>query len=579
MDWDEKQRRFLFRIADLCRCSVATHTLPLVAAECAYAFSRWLGGTQPGEFVDFVNRLSCSVALKARLIEDLAPVWKDVLPLAKDFTQNELERLIREFAQTSTVDRISTPATLIPLAVRLLSAEPGGLMLDLACGTGSVLSQSLHEDSELRAHGVDINSDRAIFSEMACAASVPRGEAICANAFDFLENRHAIYDKVYCHPPIGMRDNRFEQLVRLQKCLPEGFPEVGPGCPSELLFTLAAVAAMKDIGRAVVLLPSGVLSSRASAALAVRRHLLESGYLDCIVSLPPRIAEPTSIEYALLVLTARPGRRHVVMVDASRLGTKTRRFTMFSPEDVGLISDAVYGFGVGGAWCDENRVEISADEIRVSEYDLAPRRYFNSSALPSLENPTPFKDVLLSVERGANVGSRELDDLVAAEDGTCFYLSPGNIVGGRIAHELTGMKELPKGAVVCRDGDLILLRTGAPGKVAIFEDVFGKPVVPSANLFVCRIDPSKANAWYLKAFIESADGERTRDMISVGTAIKSISRKALEEALIPCPSLEKQDRIAEAYRAKLAEISDVEARLRALRGELGSIYDMFKEGC
>jgi len=579
MDWDEKQRRLLFRIADLCRGPVAVRTLPFVAAECVYALGRWADGTEPGGFVEFVNRLPCSVDLKARLIGDLASVWKEILPLAADFTQEEFGRLVREFAQTATVDRISTPATLIPLAVRLLSAEPGGLMLDLACGTGSVLSQALVEDSGLRAHGVDVNPDRIVFSEMACSGSAPRGEVVCASAFDFLEKRLGVYDKVYCHPPVGMRDNRFELLDGFRKCRPDGFPEIGPGCPSELLFTVAAVAAMKETGRAVVLVPSGVLSSRTSAALAVRRHLLESGYLDCVVSLPPRIVEPTGIDHALLVLTARPGRRQVVMIDATRLGTRTRRFTTLSSEEVAILVDAVYGFGVGGDWCNANRMEISADEIRVSEYDLAPRRYFKFTAEPRLVNPTPFKDVLRGIERGANVGSRDLDDLVASEDGVCYYLSPGNILGGRISSDLTGMKDLPKGAVVCQEGDLLLLRTGSPNKVAVFEDVFGRPVVPSANLFVCHIDPSKANPWYLKAFFESADGERTLSMISVGAAIKSISRKALEEVDIPCPPLEEQDRVAEAYRAKLAEIAGAEARLKALRGELGSIYDDFKEGC
>ena len=158
-------------------------------------------------------------------------------------------------------------------------------------------------------------------------------------------------------------------------------------------------------------------------------------------------------------------------------------------------------------------------------------------------------------------------------DGTCYYLSPGNIVNGEISDDLTGMKEIPKGAPVLEDGDLVLLRTGAPNKVAVFEGRFDKPVIASSNLFICRLDKDKVNPWFLKSFFESADGERILNAVAVGTAIRSISRKALEELPVPCPPLERQQELASVYRAKLKEIGELEKKLRLLRRELGQVYE------
>ena len=139
--------------------------------------------------------------------------------------------------------------------------------------------------------------------------------------------------------------------------------------------------------------------------------------------------------------------------------------------------------------------------------------------------------------------------------------------------DITGMKEIPKGAPILEDGDLVLLRTGAPNKVAVFEGRFDKPVIASSNLFICRLDKGKVDPWFLKSFFESADGERILNAVAVGTAIRSISRKALEELPVPCPSLERQQKLASAYRAKLKEIGELEKKLRTLRRELGKVYE------
>ena len=136
----------------------------------------------------------------------------------------------------------------------------------------------------------------------------PRCGAYCMSAFDFMVDHMWKYDKVFCYPPIGMRIDRALRWEEFQSMLPGAFPRVGVGCRSELIFALTTVAAMKEDGRAVVLLPEGALFNQMSGAVAAREYLLNSGYLDCVISLPERMLERTQIGVSLLVLSRQESR-------------------------------------------------------------------------------------------------------------------------------------------------------------------------------------------------------------------------------------------------------------------------------
>ena len=565
------------RIANFLRGSVDADSITYVSAEMAYLMLQ-LGDRQvndESEFYNLVNAINCSLELKQSLCEDAKTLgfWKTLRAYQGMFSRDDCHGVIAECANHSEVNNFSVPSSLVPLIVKVLSSEPGGLMADIACGRGTVMAEALKQDEDLHAEGVDINQRTVNFAEMAISPFAGRGLVKCQSAFDYVEERFARYDKVFCYPPFGLRAERNTQVEKFQMLFPESLLKIGAGTQTELMFALAAIYSMKDTGRAVVMLPEGSLSSQASGSVAARTFMVESGNLDCVVKLPERMLERTGINVSLLVFSRKENRKTIRMVDASGLVVKGRRFNTIAPEDIDKIVSAVYGFADRSGWGAEHTKNVSVDEILKNGCILSAARYFSAGDMPAIENAVPFGEVAKQISRGATIGSKDLDDLVAHDDGTCYYLSPGNIVNGEISDDLTGMKEIPKGAPVLEDGDLVLLRTGAPNKVAVFEGRFDKPVIASSNLFICRLDKDKVNPWFLKSFFESADGERILNAVAVGTAIRSISRKALEELPVPCPPLERQQELASVYRAKLKEIGELEEKLRTLRRELGKVYE------
>lgn len=544
-----------------------------IAAEIFYVLSKLnIVIEREEDYLNFVNSLDCSLALKETIIADTRHLWKMIRSCSGIVTKEDCNALIEYFANKSEVDNYSVPRSLIPLVVKVLSNEPGGRMADLACGRGTVLAEAAKEDTSLMVEGVDLNSRSACFAEMLLDSTGGRGRVETDDAFNFVENRFARYDKVFCYPPFGLRMERIAQVESFQSLFPSVFPKIGIGTQSEIMFSLAAMYSLKEYGRAVLLLPEGALFNISSGARAARQFLIEQGYLDTVISLPSKMLERTSIKVSLVVLQKKDDRKSVKMIDASDLAVKGRRFNTIDDEGVTKIVNAVYGFLDNSGWAEGHVKNVDIEEIRANEFVVSADRYFEHSAIPSIECSVRFGDVLKEICRGASVGSKDLDDLVSHEEGACYYLSPANIINGGIVQDLTGMSELPKGAVTCEEGDLLILRTGFPVKTAVFDSSFDKPVVPSANLFICRVDKEKIDPWYLKSFFDSEIGSSMLSSIAVGAAIRSISRKMLEELSVPCPALEKQRKIAAAYREKFDEIKSLESRLVNLRKELGEIY-------
>lgn len=524
------------------------------------------------ELLDFLNGLNCSIGLRSDLMRDVVPHWNLVSRLQNRYSKTECKDAIREFANHVNLANINVPSSIVPLITKLLSAEPGGVMVDVACGHGAVLAQALEEDGELNGEAVDINPQNVGFTEMVVAPFKKRVGVYLQSAFDFIADHMWKYDKVFCFPPFGLRMDRSFRWEEFQRMLPGAFQNVSAGCRSELLFALATVAAMKESGRAVMLLPNGALFNQMSGMAAAREYLLNSGYLDCVISLPDRILERTQVSVSLLVFSKKEKRERVTMIDASRLGEKGRRFSTLSGDTIDCIVNAAYGFRTDDNWNKLYRKEISCTEIRLDGYDFNATRYFEKAILPRFENAVRFGDILKTVERGAVIGSKDMDDLVATGNGACYYLSPGNIDSGIISSALAEMRELPKNAPVLEAGDVLLMRTGINSKIAVFDGSFDKPVVPSSNLFVCRLDRERVDPWYLKAFFESDDGRSVISSIAVGSSIKSISVKSLVDLRLPLPPMERQIEIANEYKAKFNRMRELRIEMEKLGRELMEVY-------
>ena len=84
-------------------------------------------------------------------------------------------------------------------------------------------------------------------------------------------------------------------------------------------------------------------------------------------------------------------------------------------------------------------------------------------------------------------------------------------------------------------------------KDSICKRFRGKQVIPTGNLSVIRVTDKKVSPLYLFIFLMSSKGQALLDQCLVGSTIKSLSKKELDEMYIPAIDLETQKKIEDRY--------------------------------
>ena len=227
--------------------------------------------------------------------------------------------------------------------------------------------------------------------------------------------------------------------------------------------------------------------------------------------------------------------------------------------------------------CNENSdisKTVSLDAIAEENYCLTPSRYLTHKSI-SIDDGVPFGSIIKSVTRGAQLSAAVLDGLVSVKETNNQYLMLSNIQNGLISKELPYLSKLDETLekYCIEDDDLILSKNGAPYKVAIAHPEPGKKVLANGNLYVIKIDKTKANPIYVKAFFESELGIESLQRISMGSIVPNISLSELKNVMIPLPSLEKQNEFAERYTEQINKIEILKIKLDRAITELGGLFD------
>jgi type I restriction enzyme M protein len=153
-----------------------------------------------------------------------------------------------------------------------------------------------------------------------------------------------------------------------------------------------ALDRLSPTGLGALLLPKGSLSSSREGERDIRRTLVESRLVDCVVNLPPRICEVGSSIWFLSRAKTSRGRRtdELLFIDARRLGRALgRRRWEFSADDSNRIARTYHNwrFPKAAPYRDIRQFAVSVHmaQIREEGYNLNPAVYLG---IPETEEDT-----------------------------------------------------------------------------------------------------------------------------------------------------------------------------------------------
>lgn len=492
--------------------------------------------------------------------------WENIRQLKYKFSPNEFKALLIYYNGGGAKGwNYPTPEGVCQLAVRLIQPIQGMKILDIGTGIGSFIRESFEKESKASYIGLELNTELAIIAEI--RAEILGGDVFIwqCNVFDdYVTNND--YSAVFANYPLGMRSINLgslgEEYVRR---LSEAQPEFAKLSSMDWVFNKKALDCVNGNGKVICIMANG--STWNTIDKKARRFFVDKKMVECVIALPPKIFDGVAIGTTMIVFS--PGNDKVMMVDATEQCEKGRRINLITPEYLDEIISASQT---------ESEISryVSLEEIQNNEYILSPASYINE-VMESIEDGVELSSIV-RVTRGAQIQASALDAMVSSTVTDTQYLMLSNIQNGIIDSELPYLREVdPRWEkYFLKNNNLILSKNGAPFKLAVAEVKVGERILANGNLYIMTVDESRADPYYIKAYLESEKGVTALKRITVGSTIPSIGVEQLKSLIIPLPPLDEQQRIANEYRACIQELKSLRRRTEKVTSRMSHIYDECK---
>ena len=144
-----------------------------------------------------------------------------------------------------------------------------------------------------------------------------------------------------------------------------------------LMFLQHIIYSMDDTAKAAVVVPTGFLTAGSGIQKKIREYIVGHRMLRGVVSMPSNVFANTGTNVSVLFLDKENKDGKVVLMDASKLGTKEKvdgknQKTVLSEEDMALI---VNTFNAGQP-VDDFCVAVSYEDIEQKKLSFSAGQYF-----------------------------------------------------------------------------------------------------------------------------------------------------------------------------------------------------------
>ena len=379
-------------------------------------------------------------ALDARRLGDLIRLVSDIPSdgtRSSDMLGGVYEFFLSKFAASEGKrgGEFYTPPCVVRLLVDML--EPWeGRVYDPCCGSGGMFVQSINfvarhatgngnggrARAAVRVFGQESNHTTWRLARMNLAI---RGiDGLIEQGDSFHDDRHPDLkaDYILANPPFNVSDWGGERL-RDDRRWRYGVP---PPNNANFAWVQHMLHHLAPGGVAGFVLANGSMSSQRSGEGEIRKELVKSNLVDCMVALPGQLFYTTQIPVCLWFLARdrhngrfRDRRGEVLFIDARALGHMIdRTHRAFDAADIARVADAYHAWRApDGGYADEPGFCRSAtiEEIAAHGHVLTPGRYVG--AAPREEDGEPFevKMTRLAAEwRAHQSEGARLDEAIAA---------------------------------------------------------------------------------------------------------------------------------------------------------------------
>lgn len=145
-----------------------------------------------------------------------------------------------------------------------------------------------------------------------------------------------------------------------------------------LLFIQHVLWALKDDGKAAVVLPTGFLTAKSGIEKKIRTRLIDENWLSGVISMPSNIFANTGTNVSVIFIdkARTENDKDVIMIDASKLGEKRKegknQRTVLRDSEIKKIIDTY----INRETCDDFSMKPAIEEIKEKNYSFSAGQYF-----------------------------------------------------------------------------------------------------------------------------------------------------------------------------------------------------------
>ena len=333
---------------------------------------------------NFTDKTIISDERFRNLIEHLSQRKLGNKDYSADLMGDAYEILLKKFADESKAKagEFYTPRPVVRLLVRILDPKPGERVYDPAAGSGGMLIEAVHhtQNSKLSyglIFGQEQNPMNAAIAKM--NLFLHGASDFCIMQGDTLGDPKilqggglATFDCVIANPPFSL-DN-WGAAKWANDPYGRNLWGTPPASNGDFAWIQHMVKSMRPgRGRMAVVLPQGVLFRGASEG-AIRKRLVESDFIEAVITLGDKIFYGTGLSPCVLILRWVKPRDHVnkmLMVDGSKILTQKRAQNILSDEDV----DRLYKLYADFADVEDFAKVVTREEIAAKGFDLSVNKY------------------------------------------------------------------------------------------------------------------------------------------------------------------------------------------------------------
>lgn len=323
-------------------------------------------------------------AVMSKIIAALDEINFSVEDTKIDVLGNAYEYLIGQFAATAgkKAGEFYTPSGPAELLCRIacLGLTDVKAAADPTCGSGSLLLRLKNYANVRLYYGQELTSTTYNLARMnMILRGIPyhnftifNGDTLEHDYFDTAKETK--YRVQVANPPYSAKwsaDNKFMEDDRFNQ-----YGKLAPKSKADFAFVQHMVYHMDEDGRAVVLLPHGVLF-RGGAEETIRKYLIEKmNVLDAVIGLPANLFFGTGIPVCVLVLRKDRGsnKDNILFIDASKDYESGKNQNILRDADIDKIVDAY----VNRADMDKYAHVATMDEIAQNGFNLNIPRYVDT---------------------------------------------------------------------------------------------------------------------------------------------------------------------------------------------------------